>query len=236
VPRDSRPEPPVSEAALFARASELGGRTLGDVAARFDLVPPPDLRRAKGWVGHLFEYALGATARSRASPDFEALGIELKTIPVRRDGIPCESTFVCTIDLAGIGSVEWDESLVKRKLSRVLWIPVAGERDVPVAARTIGTPLLWSPSEADVAALRLDWEELSAVIGRGDVEMLTGHLGRHLQVRPKAADARSRRRGVDRDGASIATLPRGFYLRAQFTAKILAEHFAIGSQRHDREM
>jgi DNA mismatch repair protein MutH len=230
----SGPEPPTSEAELFARAAELSGLTLGDVAARFGRIPPPDLRRAKGWVGQLFEHALGATARSRARPDFEALGVELKTIPVRRDGMPCESTFVCTIDLAGIGSVEWDESLVKKKLSRVLWIPVAGERDIPVEARRMGTPLLWSPSEADAAALRFDWEELCAVIGRGDVETLTGHLGRYLQVRPKAADARSRRRGVDRDGAPIATLPRGFYLRAQFTAKVLAEHFAIGSERNDR--
>lgn len=236
MPGDTRPEPPTSEAELFARAGELSGLTLGDLAARFDRTPPPDLRRAKGWVGQLFEHALGATARSRALPDFEAIGVELKTIPVRRDGVPCESTFVCTIDLARIGSVEWDDSLVKKKLSRVLWIPVAGERDVPVGARQIGTPLLWSPSDADAAALRFDWEELSAVIGRGDVEMLTGHLGRFLQVRPKAADARARRRGVDRDGASIATLPRGFYLRAQFTAKVLAEHFALGSQRNDRKV
>jgi DNA mismatch repair protein MutH len=236
VPGDTRPEPPTSEGELFARAGDLSGLTLGEVAARFDRVPPPDLRRAKGWVGQLFEHALGATARSRALPDFEALGVELKTIPVRRDGIPCESTFVCTIDLARIGSVEWGDSLVKKKLSRVLWIPVAGERDVPVQARRIGTPLLWSPSESDAAALRFDWEELCAVIGRGDVEMLTGHFGRYLQVRPKAADGRSRRRGVDRDGAPFATLPRGFYLRAQFTAKILAEHFAIGSEWNDREM
>lgn len=237
VPGDSGPEPPTSEAQLFARASDLSGRTLGEVAARFDRVAPPDLRRAKGWVGQLLEHALGATARSRATPDFEELGVELKTIPVRVDGVPCESTFVCTIDLAGIGSVEWEASLVKRKLSRVLWVPVTGERDVPVEARRIGTPLLWSPSEDEASALRHDWEELCAFIGRGDVEMLSGHLGRYLQVRPKAADGRSRRRGIDRDGASIPTLPRGFYLRARFTARILSEHFAIASsQRHDREM
>jgi DNA mismatch repair protein MutH len=236
VPGDVRPEPPSSEAQLFARASDLSGRTLGEVAARFDLVPPRDLRRAKGWVGQLFEQALGATARSRASPDFEELGVELKTIPVRGDGVPCESTFVCTINLVGIGSVEWEASLVKRKLSRVLWIPVAGERTIPVEARRIGTPLLWSPSEAEASALQNDWEELCAFIGRGDVEMLTGHVGRYLQVRPKAADGSSRRRGIDRDGASIATLPRGFYLRTRFTGRILSEHFALASQRYDRKM
>jgi DNA mismatch repair protein MutH len=229
VTGDTGPAPPYSEAELLARAGELSGRTLGDVAAQFHRVVPDDLRRSKGWIGQLFEHALGATASSRAHPDFEALGIELKTIPVRRDGVPCESTFVCTIDLARIDAVEWEVSLVKRKLSRVLWIPVTGERDVPVGARRIGTPLLWTPSDADLAALRFDWEELCAVIGRGDVETLTGHFGRYLQVRPKAADARSRRRGVDRDGLPMATLPRGFYLRTQFTARILSEHFVVGS-------
>jgi DNA mismatch repair protein MutH len=228
--------PPSSEAELLERAGELGGLTLGDVAARFGKVPPEDLRRAKGWVGQLIEHALGATARSRAAPDFEALGVELKTIPVRRDGTPCESTFVCTIDPVGILSVDWDVSLVRKKLSRVLWMPVEGERDIPVRVRRIGSPLLWSPSDSDAAALRFDWEELASVIGRGDVESLTGHFGRYLQVRPKAADSRARRRGIDHDGLPIATLPRGFYLRAGFTAKVLSEHFAIASQRKDRQV
>jgi DNA mismatch repair protein MutH len=228
---DALQVPPSSEAELLARASDLGGRTLGEVAARFRSAVPDDLRRAKGWVGQLVERALGATARSRAAPDFEALGVELKTIPVRRDGAPCESTFVCTIDLVGILSVDWESSLVKRKLSRVLWVPVEGEREIPVATRRIGSPLLWSPSESDAAALRADWEELTAVIGRGDVESLTGHFGRYLQIRPKAADSRARRRGVDHEGVPIATLPRGFYLRAAFTGRILSEHFVLGSQR-----
>lgn len=206
----------------------MSGRTLGEVAARFGLSAPADLRRAKGFVGQLVERALGATARSRAEPDFQALGVELKTIPVRADGTPCESTFVCTIDLAGIESVDWDESLVKRKLARVLWVPVEGDRSIPVAARRIGTPVLWSPSEEEAAALRFDWEELSALIGKGDIEAVTGHLGRFLQVRPKAADSRSRRRGFDRDGVPMATLPRGFYLRAAFTARIIRAHFAVG--------
>jgi DNA mismatch repair protein MutH len=228
--------PPSSEAELLERAGELSGLTLGDVAARFGKVPPEDLRRAKGWVGQLIEHALGATARSRAAPDFEALGVELKSIPVRRDGTPCESTFVCTIDPVGILSVDWDVSLVRKKLSRVLWMPVEGERDIPVRVRRIGSPLLWSPSDSDAAALRFDWEELASVIGRGDVESLTGHFGRYLQVRPKAADSRARRRGIDHDGLPIATLPRGFYLRAGFTAKVLSEHFAIASQRKDRQV
>ncbi|HVW30233.1 MAG TPA: DNA mismatch repair endonuclease MutH [Polyangiaceae bacterium] len=221
---------PQTESELLARALELAGSTLGELGERLGIPVPAELLRAKGWFGQALERALGATARSRAAPDFEALGVELKTLPVGARGLPCESTFVCTIDLSRIGDVDWSTSLVKKKLSRVLWVPVEGAREIPIAARRIGTSLLWSPSVEEEDALRFDWEELAGIIGRGDVESITGHLGRHLQVRPKAASSRSRRRGVDGDGASFATLPRGFYLRASFTARILAASFGDASQ------
>jgi DNA mismatch repair protein MutH len=211
---------------LLARAEALAGRTLSEVAGAASVEVPPDLRRKKGWVGQLVERVLGATATSRAVPDFEALGVELKTLPVGGDRVPVESTFVCTIDLVRIGETEWEGSLVKRKLSRVLFVPVEGDRTIPLSSRRIGTPLLWSPSDEEEAALRFDWEELAGLIGRGDVEAITGHLGRNLQVRPKAANARSRRRGLDADGASFAALPRGFYLRSSFTAKLLRDRFS----------
>ncbi len=218
---------PVSEVELAARAAALAGLTLGELAAELGVVVPPDLRRAKGFPGQLVERALGATAGSRAEPDFPDLGVELKTIPVDERGRPCESTFVCTIDSAAIGRVEWERSLVRRKLLRVLWVPVEGTRSLVVGARRIGAALLWSPSPEQEAALRFDWEELAGLIGRGDVEQVTGHLGRHLQVRPKAAHGRARRRALDPDGTSFAALPRGFYLRASFTAALLAQHYVL---------
>ncbi len=218
---------PADEAELVARARALAGSTLAQIAERFALVAPPDLRHAKGFVGALIERALGATAGSRAAPDFEALGIELKTLPVDARGRALESTFVCTIPLMEIGEVEWQSSRVRRKLNRVLWVPVEGEREIAVAARRIGEPLLWSLSPEHEKRLRFDWEELAGIIGRGDVETITGHIGRCLQIRPKARDSHARRRGVDVDGARFSALPRGFYLRATFTSEILRQNYAL---------
>jgi DNA mismatch repair protein MutH len=216
---------PTSEHELMQRARALSGQTLGWLAGEHGLTPPPDLRRAKGFAGQLLERALGASAGSRGEPDFRTLGVELKTLPISSAGKPCESTFVCTIALAEIGASEWEASLVRRKLARVLWVPIEGERSIVPGARRIGEPLLWSPDPDEEAALRFDWEELAGVIGRGDVEALSGKLGRCLQVRPKARDSRSRRRGIDAEGAFFSTLPRGFYLRASFTAQLLAKHY-----------
>jgi DNA mismatch repair protein MutH len=233
VPPTSSPllGPPASEDQLRERASALAGCTLGEVGARLGLAVPSSLLRAKGWVGQLLERALGASAASRDCPDFPELGIELKTLPVDRQGRPVESTFVCTIPLAELREVPWEQSRVRRKLDRVLWIPVEGERAIPIAARRIGAGLLWSPAPEQEAALRFDWEELAGTIGRGGIESLTGHVGRHLQVRPKAAHSRVRRRAIDAEGELSQTMPRGFYLRATFTAELLRQHYALPAAR-----
>jgi DNA mismatch repair protein MutH len=219
--------PPQDEAELLERASRLAGLSLAQLAAELGASVPEDLRRAKGFVGGLIERALGASAGSRALPDFPELEIELKTLPVDRGGAPLESTFVCTIPLTEIGDVEWADSRVRRKLSRVLWVPVEGERSIAVAERRIGQALLYRLTEADEAQLRQDWEELAGLIGRGHVESLTGHLGKSLQIRPKAAHSRARRVGFDADGVPFAALPRGFYLRASFTRALLERHYAL---------
>jgi DNA mismatch repair protein MutH len=218
---------PTSERELLERAAALAGVRLSELAERFGAPVPPDLRRAKGFVGSLVERALGASAGSRALPDFPDLAIELKTLPVDRAGAPVESTFVCTIPLTEIGSVEWADSRVRRKLAKVLWMPVEGERAIPVGERRLGQALLYVLTPDDEAVLQADWEELAGYIGRGHVEQLTGHLGRFLQIRPKAAHSRARRVGIDADGAPFAALPKGFYLRPSFTRSLLERHFAL---------
>lgn len=219
--------PPRSEAELTARAEALAGESFARVAERLGLTVPPDLRRHKGWVGNLAERALGASAGSRPQPDFEALGIELKTLPVDPDGKPYESTFVCTIHPAELSDVEWEVCHVKRKLSRVLWLPVDGDRRRALGERRFGSPLLWSPDGEELSALRFDWEDLAGLVARFGADTITAHVGRVLQIRPKASNSRARRRGFDVEGGAIAALPRGFYLRASFTGAILRRHFGL---------
>jgi DNA mismatch repair protein MutH len=213
---------PASEDELVARARAIAGRTLGELARTEGVTLPPDTRRHKGAVGALIEKALGATARARAVPDFEALGVELKTIPLRRDGRPRESTFVCSIPLARIAEERWATSTLRAKLARVLWVPIESERGIALASRRIGSARLWSPSSDEEAALREDWEELAGRLGRGEAEPLRAHAGKWLQVRPKAASGAVRRTALDEEGAPALVNPRGFYLRASFTARLFA--------------
>ncbi len=215
-----RAPPPSDEAALLARARRIAGCTVGELAAAHEVRVPREAARRKGFVGQLVEAALGATAGSRAEPDFPALGVELKTIPVRADGRPKESTFVCSIALDAIADAEFEGSVLSKKLARVLFVPIA-EDDGALEDRRLGAPILWSPSPEEGAVLAADWALLAGKIADGDVEAITAHLGEALQVRPKASSSRARRLGPAAEGGLAWTLPRGFYLRARFTEVVL---------------
>lgn len=213
---------PQSQEELLSRARDLAGYTLGEIGRRLGIDVPSEARRAKGLAGQMLERALGASAGSRAEPDFVNLGVELKTIPLDAAGKPKESTFVCSISLAAMIDTDWEHSLTWRKLQTVLFLPIEAASKTPLCDRRIGRAYLWRPTSAETAALQRDWERLALLIARGEVESITGHLGDVLQVRPKAASGRSRRRAPDEDGSVQWTMPRGFYLRPSFTARVLA--------------
>ncbi|WP_313654757.1 DNA mismatch repair endonuclease MutH [Pantoea sp.] len=223
----NQPGPPQDEASLLARAQDLAGFTLETLAARAGLPMPADLKRDKGWVGMLLEWHLGASAGSKAEQDFAHLGIELKTIPIDAQGKPLETTFVCVAPLTGNSGVTWLTSHVRHKLARVLWIPVEGERTIPLRERRVGAPLLWSPDEKEDEMLRQDWEELMDMIVLGRVEQITARHGAWLQIRPKAANSKALTEGIGDQGQPILTLPRGFYLKKSFTGPLLARHFLL---------
>lgn len=209
--------PPESVEELLARARRLAGLTLGQLADALSVPFPDDLGRHKGFIGNLVETALGTTASTRAAPDFEALGVELKTLPTSRDGRPRESTFVCTASLTRMTEETWATSKVRAKLSRVLFVLVESERGMPARERRVGLPVWFEPDAAEERVLRADWEDLAALIAAGLVDAVSARRGVALQVRPKARHAGVRRRATDGEGEGFQTLPRGFYLRRSFT-------------------
>lgn len=220
--------PPQSESELMERAQSIAGQSLATLAESLRTAVRTDSRRAKGWAGQLLEAFLGASAGSLSEPDFQNIGVELKTIPVGADGAPRESTYVCSVPLMDGAAARWQDSSVYRKLARVLWVPIVSSAGNVPGDRIIGSPLLWSPSAQQAAALEADWQELMDMVCMGALENISAHHGICLQIRPKAADSRARRWGIGESGESVRTLPRGFYLRPSFTRAILQQHYALG--------
>lgn len=229
IPSNTYKKPPVDEGELLQRVRTIAGKTLGQLAGELGIAVPDNLLRDKGWQGQLLEAALGTTASTLPAPDFMALGIELKSIPINHQGLPTESTYVCTVPLTGTHDLNWQQSWIRQKLARVLWIPIETEANIPLAQRHIGHGLLWSPNEAEEKVLREDWEELMDMVCLGELEQITAHHGQVLQIRPKAANARALTATSDADGHHSLTLPRGFYLRSRFTRKILEQHYILPS-------
>lgn len=215
---------PASKTELLERANQLAGKTLGAIAAETGLSLPDSMKRAKGWTGLLVEHCLGACAGSLPGPDFPALGIELKTLPLDHQGKPRESTYVCTVSPRNDLKTAWRTSRVRQKLSHVLWITVEALPDMPLAERRIGTPILWRPDASQEKILKSDWEELTDMIRRGELDKITARYGQYLQIRPKARNARALQSSAGPEGYPDMTLPRGYYLRAKFTRQILDYH------------
>lgn len=209
----------------MGRARVLTGRTVAEVAARAGFLTPRDLAGHKGFIGQLVERALGAEGGSEARPDFPQLGIELKTLPVRADGTPCESTFVSKAVIDGTEPFAFRETALWAKLARVLFVPVEGARDLAVGTRRFGMPFLWEPSPDDEAALEADWRAIAGRIREGELETVTAREGVILQLRPKALDASERSPGVGDGGWLVPMQPRGWYLRRTFTASLVARAF-----------
>ena len=206
---------------LLSQAQSIAGLTFGELADELHIPVPPDLKRDKGWVGMLLERALGATAGSKAEQDFSHLGIELKTLPINAEGYPLETTFVSLAPLVQNSGVKWENSHVRHKLSCVLWMPIEGSRHIPLRERHIGAPILWKPTAEQERQLKQDWEELMDLIVLGKLDQITARIGEVMQLRPKGANSRAVTKGIGKNGEIIDTLPLGFYLRKEFTAKIL---------------
>lgn len=215
---------PQSITELMQRAQALNGFTLQQLAQQYEIKVPINLQQNKGWIGQVLEIALGTTAANLAEPDFQHLGVELKTLPLNAEQEPRESTFVASIPLLEVSRMTWETSVVKKKLSQVLWIPFEAEPAIPVAERRIGQAILWQPTLSQQQILQADWEELIELICLGKLEQMTARQGRYLQIRPKAANAKALCWAYGANGNKIQTLPRGFYLRTKFTTEILNQY------------
>jgi len=219
--------PPSTIDELSTRAAQLAGKSIGELAQISGVKLPESLKTKKGWQGQFLEQCLGADAGNLSKPDFSLIDVELKTLPIDYTGKVQESTYVCVVDINNKLGVQWRESPVYKKLKHVLWIPIAKISGEPLSNSRIATPFFWQMDEAEEAALKSDWENAMELVSLGKVHQLNARMGQILQVRPKAANSRVLTSSVDESGNPSQTLPRGFYLRPQFTQSLLIKNLKV---------
>ena len=212
---------PTTLTALAEAARALEHQSVAALARRHGLALPASPQSGKGFVGLLMERVLGADGGSLPRPDFDALGVELKTVPVGVDGQPRESTYVCVAPTGAAHPPRFEDSLVYLKLRRVLFVPVQTSPAHSLGESVVRRPVLWEADRASLARIASDWHELTEMLATGSAAVISGTMGEVLQLRPKAAHGRDLHRGFDDDGAPSPRLPLGFYLRARFVASII---------------
>ncbi len=220
-------QPPTSIQQLADRAGKLAGKTIAQIAAQFDDNIPSTLKRKKGWQGQLIEKYLGADSGNLSQPDFSLIDVELKTLPINLQGKVQESTYVCVVNINNNLGEQWSDSVVFHKLRHVLWVPIAKQGTDSLADSLVGTPFFWEMSKQQEAIIRSDWENAMELISMGRIHQLNAGMGEILQVRPKAAHSRVVTDSIDEQGNSAQTLPRGFYLRPQFTQALLHQNLIV---------
>lgn len=199
---------------------------MGELAARLGYRVPRTLTVNKGFIGQLAEVALGASAGSDPEPDFPALGVELKTLPVSPDGKPREATYICQARLGGDAALALADSYLMAKLQRILFLPILDTGE-SLPERRFGMPLLWTPTPGDLDLLGQDYAELQARIQLGQADDITTRDGVALHLRPKAVSSAERTTGRSEEGWLVPVRPKAWYLRTSFTHEILARHFRL---------
>jgi DNA mismatch repair protein MutH len=218
--RSDEPAARARARALLGVARSFAGRSLDEIAP-----PAPAAAWNKGGAGQRLEAALGLSPRFDDVDD-PASGVEVKTLPFRIDstGRPrvLEATFVTSATVSLVVHETWATSRARRKLSRVLFVPI--ER----ATGRVGTAFLHEPDAATEAVLRADWEDLADLVARGLGFACSSRRGTILHLRPKARDGSVVTR-ADVVGENDAVLrPQGFYLRRAFTQALVDALFPAG--------
>ena len=207
--------------ALLAHARALVGVELGALADALGLPVPVGRVRTKGWSGQVIEHELGVAAGGTRGPDFAALGIELKTVPVTPALVPLESTAVCQIDPIAIAGESWETSYVRAKLAHVLFVAL----EVPPGARSVGdrrvaAVRLWAPGarRGGACCARTSSCSCASISVAAAPPRSPATSARRCRCVPRAATPPTCAPPTTRTGQPTRVGKMGFYLRPAFVA------------------
>lgn len=176
---------------LLAHAHTLEGFTAQELAvavgdSKFNRSPEPE---GKTGVGALVELYLGKKSDSLRRPDFENLGVELKTLPMKSTGKTQawkikEPTTITMIDYFMVDKEPWDQAYVRHKIDRILWVPYEHNYADKRLSR-FRKAFLWSPPPTDYPVFEQDYSRVQKCIRDGRAHELSESISAVLAARRK---------------------------------------------------
>lgn len=148
--------------------------------------------RTKGRVGQHVESYFGLRMNSEAGPDFPHLGVELKTVPLRRHKSgrtlsAKERTFITQINYDSIHRQPFDESSLDTKTRHTLYVFYEWQRDQPTTETSVLRAYLHERDAAAIDMARRAYAHVVAEVKAGRAHLLSE--GDTLGIGPATKDA-----------------------------------------------
>lgn len=183
---------PTDPASIERRARRLVGRRFGEVT---DVASDAVMTgTSRGSVGHLLERFFGLSINSDAGPDFAEAGVELKSVPMVKQGnthAAKERTYVTAIDYGTIARTPFEGSPLDTKTRHTLYVFYAWEPPpTPIAELRVLRVLLHERDDLDELVVREAYEHVQRSVLQGRAHELSE--SDTWGIGPATKDARAR--------------------------------------------
>lgn len=135
---------------------------------------------------YYFRYAIN----SDPNPDFEEVGTELKTTPLKlkRAGSfsAKERLVISMINYMSVVDETWETSSLQKKLQKILLVAYQYEKDINPVDFLVKVVELWGVPQEDIPTFKSDWDTVVAKIRAGKAHELSGSDTLYLEAATKA--------------------------------------------------
>ncbi len=203
--------------ALAHRLEPLVGLTITQVAEQHGIAPG----MSKNRVSSVIRQAIGL--RSKRLPEhLEALGLEIKTIPLGPNANPYEAMSFPAFDPRELADEDWEDSDLLASIQNMLLVPVyRDERRSDLMEQRLCKPFRWSADREQLSGIRAEWERFRDLFSSGKADALpTEAVTRFIHVRPHGRDGTDR---VEAPGALVVP-KQSFWLNREFVRELVLSH------------
>ena len=203
--------------ALLRRFEPFVGMTVGEVANRHGIEPG----RGKSRVSAVLRRSVGLSPK-KLPAELEALGMELKTIPLGPSAWPHEAMSFPAFDPRELAGEEWEDSELLANIQNVLLVPTYREkRKSDLLNQQVCRPFRWAAEREQLAGIRLEWELYRDLVSQGRIDRLPSESEtRFIHVRPHGKDASDR---VEAPGG-LVVVKQCFWLNREFVRELVLSH------------
>jgi DNA mismatch repair endonuclease MutH len=195
----------------------LVGHRFGDVARAHGIKPSKEKNRAANVIRKVVR-----TSWKDALKELEAVGLQLRVVPVDAHGSPYESMSFPAFRYQELIREEWPDSELRQSLDRFLIVPLEGGKGLDNLDETvIRRCFIWAPDDGEIDQIGREWTMFRDQIIAGRALSLTPESEtKILHVRPHGRDR------LDSDPAPIVgpVVKKSFWINKGYVGSVIRRH------------